>query len=527
MMVAVILGALSLGACVDNNESASVEGVRNAKAAQLNSVAAMNNAEAEAKKAITAAEVALKEAKAAFKKAKAEAAQAEADEAKIALQKAQAGLEAKLEANKIKAEAELANAKAQLEGAKALLIAAMDKVDVATKNRITDLLAKADIVLRSIDTNRPSLITAKFNKAKLEAGLVNVKDLQAQTIASEKRKIAKSEALIAEYGKYSQATKEEALKAGYEAEAKAEGFWEVYVTANNAFTSATAKVATAERNVSYSAYLANATSRKSEYVAGYSVNFANADGTNNSVYVQAYTKNTADTEQMNATVTTATRELAILKSKLKDAEKALTDKKTSESYKASEKAVVDAKKALGEATTTAEKEAATAALNNAEQNLKYAAWTEEVEVKTATTNVKNQENNLKVATDKLAAVSGDNATAYAALVKAWEDAMAASTAAQIESLKAYHNYDVQRILASSLNQIANNLVDYAALIQSEKTAISTANEKIAGESTVATKEEAIAKEDRNIAKLEQQLAIDEATYADYLAQIKALVEAGK
>ena len=35
MMVAVLLGALSLGACVDNDESASVEAVRNAKAEQL------------------------------------------------------------------------------------------------------------------------------------------------------------------------------------------------------------------------------------------------------------------------------------------------------------------------------------------------------------------------------------------------------------------------------------------------------------------------------------------------------------
>ena len=52
MMVAVLLGALSLGACVDNNESASVESVRNAKAKQLESVANMNNANADAKKAI-------------------------------------------------------------------------------------------------------------------------------------------------------------------------------------------------------------------------------------------------------------------------------------------------------------------------------------------------------------------------------------------------------------------------------------------------------------------------------------------
>ena len=50
MMVAVLLGALSLGACVDNNESASVEAVRNAKAEQLKGLAALANAQAEATK---------------------------------------------------------------------------------------------------------------------------------------------------------------------------------------------------------------------------------------------------------------------------------------------------------------------------------------------------------------------------------------------------------------------------------------------------------------------------------------------
>ena len=46
MMVAVLLGALSLGACVDNDESASVEAVRNAKAEQLKGAAALANAQA-------------------------------------------------------------------------------------------------------------------------------------------------------------------------------------------------------------------------------------------------------------------------------------------------------------------------------------------------------------------------------------------------------------------------------------------------------------------------------------------------
>ena len=48
MMVAVLLGALTLGACVDDNESASVTKVREAKAAQLNAAAELSSAQAKA-----------------------------------------------------------------------------------------------------------------------------------------------------------------------------------------------------------------------------------------------------------------------------------------------------------------------------------------------------------------------------------------------------------------------------------------------------------------------------------------------
>ena len=68
MMVAVLLGALSLGACVDNDESASVEAVRNAKAEQLKGLAALANAQAEATKITAEAEAALKNAQAEYQK---------------------------------------------------------------------------------------------------------------------------------------------------------------------------------------------------------------------------------------------------------------------------------------------------------------------------------------------------------------------------------------------------------------------------------------------------------------------------
>lgn len=68
MMVAVLLGALFLGACVDDNESQSVTDVRAAKAEQLKSVAALNTANAQAALIVANAE-ALKEAEAEYQKA--------------------------------------------------------------------------------------------------------------------------------------------------------------------------------------------------------------------------------------------------------------------------------------------------------------------------------------------------------------------------------------------------------------------------------------------------------------------------
>ena len=78
MMVAVLLGALSLGACVDDNESQSVTNIRDAKAEQMRALANLYNAQAEAEATAAAAEAQLTAAKAAYKQALADAAAADA-----------------------------------------------------------------------------------------------------------------------------------------------------------------------------------------------------------------------------------------------------------------------------------------------------------------------------------------------------------------------------------------------------------------------------------------------------------------
>ena len=51
LMAVLALGSTTLTSCVDDNESASVTAIRNAKAEQLNALAAASNAEAEVQKA--------------------------------------------------------------------------------------------------------------------------------------------------------------------------------------------------------------------------------------------------------------------------------------------------------------------------------------------------------------------------------------------------------------------------------------------------------------------------------------------
>lgn len=295
MMVAVLLGALSLGACVDNDESASVTAVRNAKAKQLESVANMNNANADAKKAITAAEVAIKEAEAAYQKAQAELAQAQADQQKILLEKAQAALEAELEAAKINAEAELNNAKAALEAAKAGLIAALDQVDQANKTRITTLLGKANGLLTTINNDRQSLIDAKDQLARLKAGLVSVELSNQQTIANEEKNKAVAQALIAEYEKYSTKDKADAEKAAQEANAKLTALDQIKGEKNTADQNAQQAYQVASTNLYGSLYVQTlqqigSSYYDTEYIRGEGVNYTNDDSTNGTVWPRSYTK---------------------------------------------------------------------------------------------------------------------------------------------------------------------------------------------------------------------------------------------
>lgn len=188
MMVAVLLGALSLGACVDDNESASVTAVRTAKAKQLEAVAALNNAQAEAELIKANAEKALKEAKAAYEKAQADATAATTEYNKqkyaLELEKIKAEYEkliAQYKANTAEYDKELwDNADAFVKDVYGKYIAGLGKVNTINKALIDQNLKLAQIDIDEIQA-----------KAALESFLYE----KNQTIVQNTLEISRLEAL--------------------------------------------------------------------------------------------------------------------------------------------------------------------------------------------------------------------------------------------------------------------------------------------------------------------------------------------
>jgi chromosome segregation ATPase len=532
MMVAVLLGALSLGACVDNNESASVEAVRNAKAEQLMSIANLNNANADAKKAVSAAEVALKEAEAAYKKAQAEAEQAEADQQKLLLEKAQATLEMEIEALKLQAEANLNFAKAQLEQAKADLIAALDRVDQAEKTRIKDLLSKVEDLLDDINADRSSLVIAKNDLAKLNAGLVTAEEVRKQTIAAQEEIKATAQALITEYEKYSQEDKANAETAAKEANSKKIALEKIREEKNTALSIANDDYSTASRNAFYCHFVQALKAMGNDYYIVESVNsegvsYTNDDATTGQVWKSGYQKYVANVDLIQEEVKSYSRGLAVAEKKLVDAKSELTKAKETDTYKNYAKAVTDAQKKYDEAQTGTEKEQALYELQAAEQTLKSYIQPYESGITSAEEEIENKTESLAKWNEYMDVVTGDDSKAYETLIKSLATAIDNQLDANIAYGKANHNYTVQSQLTSALENVANGLSDYVELIQAQKIVIARADEVIADASTIVTKEQAIANKEKEIAQLENSLSVNEPIYADYLAQIKALVESAE
>ena len=296
LICALALGSTTLTSCVDDNESASVTAIRDAKAKQLTSLANLQQAQADAEKIIA-------EAEAAIRNAAAQAAQIENESASVELEIKKATLATDIEAAKAKAEATLIQNKVALEKAKAELIQAADQADAATKIKINNLLAAANAIMNggtynvmnllyddytpNYGTTAPEawteieitvsqsingyqeesgnvgdpdykaeekglslqLVDLKAEKTKAEYELEDVKLKIAEAVRQKQIDLASQEALLAEYQKYTNTDKEAAQKAANEALAKVQPLRKTYDEAFVLYRQELNKITNAVTNV--------------------------------------------------------------------------------------------------------------------------------------------------------------------------------------------------------------------------------------------------------------------------------------
>lgn len=175
MMVAVLLGALSLGACVDDNESASVTNIRDAKAEQLRSLATLNEAKAEAELIRANAEAALKNAKAAYE-------QAQADNEQFELQKAQEEYAIAIENIRLQYQLDLLRLQKKIQEAQ-------NELDDAEYSRITELFGTYFYELDVLTGYQEDLVKEQAKLARLEAGITTAEKENAETILQQQQLI--------------------------------------------------------------------------------------------------------------------------------------------------------------------------------------------------------------------------------------------------------------------------------------------------------------------------------------------------
>ena len=233
MMVAVLLGALSLGACVDDNESASVTAIRDAQAKKLESIAALNNAEAAAKQLAAQAEADIKAAQARMQAALADKAEAEARIAELRAQMAEDAYDAELaarlaeaeqarlaaqseierlngviEQNRIRLQTALADLQKELLQAQLELQNQQDGMASAAMDRLKLLATNYSTLLYSYTEELNNLNNLKSNKEKMNADLEDWKTVKEQTIKSNNATIALIDQQIANYKKYTNYTED-------------------------------------------------------------------------------------------------------------------------------------------------------------------------------------------------------------------------------------------------------------------------------------------------------------------------------
>ena len=531
--VSMVLGALALSSttltsCVDDNESASVTKIRDAKAAQLNALATLSTEQANATKIQAEAKAAIDNAIAAYKQALADKQQTEADIAKATLQTDIKAAEAKAEANLKRQQADLEKAKAEL----AAQLDALADEQLATANHI---MGQMNTLISEIDGLNKKIITNQFLKITAEYDLANENLLKEQEINENKLDSAKYEALIDEYEKYSKevTAKEEAQKA-------ADAAQQEYTILNAQLAEVKAQKDAAKKNTDdaynklaqteflkvvlrnpyYAAEDIENTPETEEYVLDF------GDGTVASQDWSYNAKMKIDeeaVETLEENIATYEKNVTVATLALTEANKALSDKIASEEYKAAAKVVDDAKKAYDDAKTSAEKETAWNTLQAAESSLAAVIQNETNAVESAEEQKKLAESTLESA--KATQSILNNKEAYDTYSKLYDEYVAARKAEK-EATDAYskaeHNVEVKKAVAENLQAVADGITDYASLIEGCQKQINITMQDNTYAQSVENKEELVAYYQKQIDQWTADIETKNKLYTQYetaLAQV--------
>lgn len=364
-MVAMLLGTFMLGACVDNDESASVEAVRTAKAEQLKSVAAMNNAEAEAKKLLAEADAALKNAEAEAQKIR-----NDGDKAQLAI--TMAGQDQKLEAALLQAQAALAQAKTALEDA-------LKTADEATRVRIIGLATNYSNAVIALNGFKSDLVTEQKRLLGLEYGLVSVESVIADDIAFQEAIITKNTKEIEVYNTYGgkdvaelKAAKEASDMQALSLSNKSTAEREAGAIATDAYT----KAKTAYDNSEYvkTAGKAGFSSCVTTQIANEKIEYTYSDGVDASaIPYSKYSYMVVDAKGLEIQTASLTADVTSAKTALESAKTTndAAEKATNDAFKAWQDAAAGDKVAKLNAYNTAKNasDASLGVMNAAQQNL--------------------------------------------------------------------------------------------------------------------------------------------------------------
>lgn len=195
MMVTVLLGALAFGACVDDNESASVTAVREAKAKQLTALATKAEAEAEAALITANAEKAYKEALIKYQEALTKQEEATTEQIQEQIRQSKEKFDAEIETIKAEYEARMWEAK------KRAIIAEQAFLDQA-ETRLQALYLAYSGAAEELSELKQSKAGEELNLVRMQAYALKIDEYIGQKTAEYEAQIKVKEASIAAWQKY-------------------------------------------------------------------------------------------------------------------------------------------------------------------------------------------------------------------------------------------------------------------------------------------------------------------------------------